>query len=135
VRSLSTAARSPYARLALTFVLGAMMAGSHGAAQTGSNITPASWTSIGPGNIGGRVRSIAFHPTSASTFFVGAAGGGLWKTTSSGVSWTAVSAFLPSFVVTSVVFRPGDPSTMYAGTGEGFQAVDSIRGAGVHQYE
>jgi hypothetical protein len=63
--------------------------------------------------------------------FVGAAGGGLWKTTDAGASWTAISAFLPSFVVTSVIFRPGDPSTMYAGTGEGFRAIDSIRGAGV----
>ena len=43
-----------------------------------------SWTSLGPSNVGGRVRSIAIHPSDANTMFAGSVGGGIWKTTNGG---------------------------------------------------
>ncbi len=39
------------------------------------------WQSIGPGNIGGRTRSILIHPTTPTTLWLGSVGGGVWKTT------------------------------------------------------
>jgi hypothetical protein len=100
-------------------------------AQGGSSITPASWNWIGPGNIGGHVRALAFDPSSSTTLFAGAPGGGIWKTTTAGTTWTPIADGLASMVVTSLVFRPGSPLTAYAGTGEGFTAVDSLQGAGI----
>jgi len=50
-----------------------------------------SWSSLGPGNIGGRVLAILIHPTSPSTMWVGSAGGGIWKSTDSGISWQKVN--------------------------------------------
>jgi hypothetical protein len=96
-----------------------------------AGISPGAWTWIGPGNIGGRTRAVAIHPVVTSTIFAGSVGGGMWKTTDSGVNWTVVDDFMTSLAISSIVFRPGDPSTMFAGTGEGFFNGDAIRGAGV----
>ena len=48
---------------------------------------PSNWTLLGPGNIGGRIRSILIHPTSPATMWVGSVGGGVWKSTDAGASW------------------------------------------------
>src|SRR6185369_7530739 len=44
-------------------------------------ISPASWRWLGPGNVGGRIRSILVHPTKPDTIFAGSVSGGIWKTT------------------------------------------------------
>src|SRR5262245_2606872 len=75
------------------------------------------WTELGPGNIGGRTRAIALHPTTAGTLFVGSVAGGMWKSTSSGATWTKVNDLLTNLAITSIVFTPGNPSVMYASTG------------------
>jgi len=98
-----------------------------------AGITSASWTSIGPGNIGGRVRTLAVHPTVPTTIFAGGADGGIWRTTNGGTSWAPIDDFLPSLAITSIVFRPGDPLTMFAATGEGFYNADAVQGAGIYR--
>jgi len=94
-------------------------------------ISRTSWTSIGPGNIGGRIRALVIHPTSTDTMFIGSVGGGIWKTTNGGDSWSPVDDFMANLAVSSMVIQPGTPSTMYAGTGEGFYNGDGLRGAGL----
>ena len=42
------------------------------------------WRNIGPANMGGRVADIAGIPSPSKTFYVAAAGGGIWKTTNAG---------------------------------------------------
>src|SRR6185436_208958 len=103
--------------------------GSSGAASAG--IDAGSWTWLGPGNVGGRVRSIVIDPTNANVMFVGSVGGGIFKTTNGGGTWAAVDDFMANLAVSTIVMKPGAPTTMYAGTGEGFYNVDGIRGAGV----
>jgi photosystem II stability/assembly factor-like uncharacterized protein len=99
--------------------------------QPAAGISSSRWTWIGPGNIGGRIRSLVIHPTTPTTMFAGGVDGGIWKTTDGGVSWFPINDFLANLAVSSIVFRPGDPTTMYAGTGEGFYNGDGIRGAGI----
>lgn len=89
------------------------------------------WTSLGPTNVGGRVRSIAIHPNDANTIFAGSVGGGIWKTTNGGVNWSPVNDFMANLAVTSIVFTPTNPTVMYAATGEGLAGDRGIRGAGV----
>jgi photosystem II stability/assembly factor-like uncharacterized protein len=96
-----------------------------------SGITRDTWTAIGPGNIGGRVRSILIHPTIPSTMWLGSVSGGIWKTTNGGTSWQPVDDFMANLAVATLAMNPADPSIMYAGTGEGFFNSDRIRGAGV----
>src|SRR5262249_45851401 len=40
-----------------------------------AGIDSASWSWVGPGNIGGRVRAIVIHPTTTTTMWVGGVGG------------------------------------------------------------
>src|SRR5437773_2592529 len=58
-----------------------------------AGIQPSAWTWLGPGNIGGRVRSILIHPTTPSTMWVGSVGGGIWKTLNGGASWFPLDDF------------------------------------------
>ena len=98
---------------------------------SGVPVTPVGWTPIGPGNVGGRVRSILVHPTTPTTMFAGSVGGGIWKTVNGGASWTPINDFMANLAVTSMVFHPTNPSIVYAATGEGYYNADSIRGAGI----
>ena len=108
-----------------------------GAAQNLQNlesiagISRSTWTWLGPGNIGGRIRTIAIHPTTPATMFAGSVGGGIWKTTNTGGTWAPVDDFMADLAVSSIVFNPASPSVMYAGTGEGFYNGDGLRGAGI----
>jgi subtilisin-like proprotein convertase family protein len=90
-----------------------------------------SWSWLGPGNIGGRVRSLWIHPTNPNIMLAGSVGGGLWRTTDGGAIWWPVDDFMANLAVATIVMQPGDPNILYAGTGEGFYNIDSIRGAGV----
>lgn len=89
------------------------------------------WEWLGPGNIGGRVRALAIHPTLPNTMWAGTAGGGIWWTTNGGNSWSPLSDFLPCLAVASLVFDPTNPSTLYAGTGELVGSNSSIAGVGI----
>jgi photosystem II stability/assembly factor-like uncharacterized protein len=88
------------------------------------------WTSIGPGNIGGRIRSIVSHPT-ADVIWLGAVGGGIWKTTNGGTSWSTTTDYLANIAVNCMIIDPRNADILYAGTGEGFFSIDAIQGDGI----
>ncbi|WP_169736029.1 T9SS type A sorting domain-containing protein [Crocinitomix catalasitica] len=56
----------------------------------------------------GRTSSIAFHPTDPNTYYVGAAWGGLWKTTDGGLTHTIVNDDLPLAAVGGIIIDPED---------------------------
>src|SRR5260370_6429035 len=45
------------------------------------------WRSIGPANMGGRIDDIAVVESNTNIFYVGAATGGVWKTTNNGTTF------------------------------------------------
>ncbi len=96
-----------------------------------AGISQNSWTWIGPGNIGGRVRAISPDPATPGRILLGSVSGGIWKTTNTGASWSVIDDFMPNVAVTCLVRVPGTPGTIYACTGEGFFNADSVRGNGL----
>ena len=101
-----------------------------------------SWVPLGPapitgdywsayGNAAGRVSAIIVHPTSASTAYIGAAGGGVWKTTNAGASWTVLTDGLSSISSGALAFDPSNSNTLYYGTGEQHYSGDSFYGDGL----
>ncbi len=81
----------------------------------------ADWEGIGPKNIGGRTVSLAFHPTDTNVIYIGAAGGGLWKTETAGAgieAWERVETGFPVLGVPAIAINPQNPNEMYIGTGE-----------------
>ncbi len=89
------------------------------------------WVERGPGNFGGRTRSVVVHPNDVNTWWAGAVGGGIWKSTDAGGSWRCVTDDLPVLSVTTIDICKNQPDVLYAGTGEGFYNYDAIIGDGV----
>jgi hypothetical protein len=88
----------------------------------------------------GRATAIAISPTCVSgncILFLGAAGGGVWKTPDALAptpTWTEVTAGqVPSNAIGSIVFDPTDAThkTIYVGTGEPNGSSDSEAGVGL----
>jgi PKD repeat protein len=101
--------------------------GSSGLAGIGTN----NWTWLGPGNIGGRVRSILIHPTQTNIMWCGGVDGGVWKTTNSGAAWFPLNDFMGNLAIACMALDPANTNVLYAGTGEGTYNADAIRGAGI----
>lgn len=76
------------------------------------------WEPAGPLNIGGRVTAVALDPDNQQTFFIGAASGGVFKTTDGGQNWTPVFDDQPSLSIGDVALAPSNPDIIYVGTGE-----------------
>lgn len=66
----------------------------------------------------GRINIIEFHPTNANTYWVGASGGGAWKTTDDGQTWTLMTGDLARLDVSDIDINPDNPNTMYLCTGD-----------------
>ena len=76
------------------------------------------WQQRGPNNIQGRITSIAVDPTNENIAYVGAAEGGVFKTSDAGASWFPVFDDQPSLSIGAVAIDPSNPNVIYAGTGE-----------------
>ncbi len=98
-----------------------------------AGLTPDDWVWLGPGNVGGRIRSIVIDPNNANNLWVGSVSGGIWRSTDAGVSFQPVNDLMANLTVTTMVINPNSANIMYAGTGEGFGNGDALLGGGVFQ--
>ena len=91
------------------------------------------WRCIGPPR-GGRVITVAGHPTARMTFYFGAVGGGVWKTTDGGAYWENITdGYFTSAAVGAIAVSTSDPNVIYAGTGEPTIRGDVSYGDGVYK--
>lgn len=91
------------------------------------------WKMEGPLNTGGRINCVAIHPTSANTYLVGCADGGIFKTTDGGQTWTPVFDEAYALSVSSIEFDPNNPQIVYAGTGDEVLGGYSHIGNGIYK--
>ena len=89
--------------------------------------TLGAWSSLGPGNIGGRTRALVVDPRDPQILFAGGVAGGVWTTTNGGGSWRPLNDLMANLAIGSLAMDPTDSNTLYAGTGEGYFNSDSIR--------
>jgi len=118
----------------------------------GKNV-PGQWTLAGPSTANfpailtfsgadyttsGRITALAIGPTCGAgnqcTLWVGAAGGGVWRTDNAlsgqGASWTFVSGSFASNAIGTLTYHNG---VLYAGTGEPNASGDSEAGRGIYK--
>jgi hypothetical protein len=110
---------------------GAALPKSSGPIPLIATLNSNNWEWLGPGNIGGRTRSILVHPAQPGTLWVGGVGGGVWKTTNNAASFFPCDDWMGSLAVSCMALDQANPNVLYAGTGEGFGNGDAIPGAGV----
>ena len=114
-------------------------AGKTSGASLAATLDSTNWTSIGPrptdaGSTevtAGRVNAIAIDPRDNNTVYIGAAEGGVWKTTDGGANWTPLTDNEVSLASGAIALDPANPDTVYVGTGEENFAQDSYYGAGI----
>ncbi len=92
------------------------------------------WRNIGPFR-GGRVTAVAGHPDQQFTYYMGATGGGVWKTENGGISWQNISdGFFNTVTIGAIAVAESDPNVIYVGTGESpIRGVSTSHGDGVYK--
>lgn len=92
------------------------------------------WQERGPANVAGRTRGILVdkRDTSHLTWLVGAASGGIWKTTDGGNNWALKTAGIANLGTTTLAASDANPDIIYAGTGEGFSHL-FVQGDGMYK--
>lgn len=88
---------------------------------------------VGP-NRGGRVTAVAGHAKQPGTFYMGATGGGVWKTTDYGVTWVPISdGQIATGSIGAIRVAASDPNVVYVGTGSEAIRSNVIVGKGVYR--
>jgi len=94
------------------------------------------YRALGPAAYSGRVTAIAVATTTEprpKTFYIGSAGGGVWKTINEGVTWQSVSSGLGSETVGDLAVAPSDSNLVWVGTGEKNSLRSQYWGDGVYK--
>ncbi len=87
---------------------------------------------VGPAVAGGRVTSVVGVAGNPSLYYVGTAGGGVWKTINGGDIWTSIFAHEPTLSIGAVALAPQNPNWVWVATGEANPRNDMLDGAGVY---
>jgi len=88
---------------------------------------------VGP-KVGNRIASVAGVPGDPSTYYAGAASGGVWKSTDGGNRWTPTFDKQPAAAIGALAVAPSDPSVVWVGTGEAWVIRDSdVMGNGIYK--
>ena len=91
------------------------------------------WRSLGPAR-GGRSIAVAGSDARPYEYYMGATGGGLWKTTDAGVSWKAVTdGLINHSSIGAVAVAASNPDVIYIGTGEADIRGNIIQGGGAYK--
>ena len=108
-------------------------------AQAAQAVSPSAWQAlqwrlVGPFR-GGRVTAVAGHPAQPDTFWMGATGGGVWRTDDAGQTWRNLSdGFFRTTTIGAIAVAPSDPDIVYVGTGEApVRGVAAASGDGVYK--
>jgi photosystem II stability/assembly factor-like uncharacterized protein len=86
---------------------------------------------LGPAVSGGRVSAVAGSDRDPFLYYVGGAGGGVFKSTNGGVSFASVWEKQPVGAIGAIAVAPSDEKTVWVGTGEGNPRNDVSFGDGV----
>ena len=96
--------------------LGLMLALAAGAQTPGNPLGQMRWRFVGP--YGNRAAAAAGAPGNPMVMYVGAASGGIWKTSNGGVNWKPVFDHENVQAIGALAVSQSAPNVVWAGTGE-----------------
>jgi photosystem II stability/assembly factor-like uncharacterized protein len=116
-----------------TFFLVFLLSIALGAVDNSTFFRGLKYRCIGPTR-GGRVTAVAGVPSAPGTFFMGATGGGVWKTTDFGQSWINVSdGTFETGSIGAIAVSQANPDIIYVGTGSDGIRSNVITGRGIYK--
>ena len=117
---------------AAVLIMPAARAGDSVKSSTQGPLHGLKFRDIGPAVAGGRVTSVLGVAGDAALYYVGTAGGGVWKTTDGGSSWKAIFTHEPTQSIGALALAGNNPNWLWVGTGEGNPRNDILDGDGVY---
>jgi photosystem II stability/assembly factor-like uncharacterized protein len=125
-----------YLSVAGLLLIGAAQSGKPGATapeaeKTADPYAALKYRFIGPP--GNRVSAVAGVPGDLNTCYVGAASGGVWKSSDGGINWTPVFDEQTAQSIGSIAVAPSDPNVVWVGTGEPFIRSNVSLGDGIYK--
>src|SRR5215469_5676069 len=85
------------------------------------------------GPVGNRTDAVAGIPGNPWVYYVGAASGGIFKTTDGGIRWEPIFDSEPVSSIGSLAVTPSDPNIVWAGTGEAYIRSHISIGEGIYK--
>ncbi|HXW61345.1 MAG TPA: hypothetical protein VEJ45_02005 [Candidatus Acidoferrales bacterium] len=85
------------------------------------------------GSVGNRTTAVVSLPGNSNIYYVGAASGGIFKSTDGGLEWSPIFDSEPVSSIGSLAIAPSDPNIVWAGTGESFIRSHISIGDGVYK--
>ena len=89
--------------------------------------------SIGPATMSGRVGAVTALPSDPETIYVGAASGGVWKSTDGGATWAPIFDEEKVASIGAIAIHSQAPDVVWVGTGEGNPRNSASVGYGVYK--
>src|SRR5581483_3254134 len=89
---------------------------------------------IGPAVMGGRIADmVAIENGQRLTIYVGAAGGGVWKSLNGGTTFKPIFDKQPTQSIGSIAIDPSNPQTVWVGAGESWVRNSVSVGTGLYR--
>ena len=131
--------RRPFTFLLLTSLYLAAIMPATGVAKElvdPSTLSAVEWRLVGPYR-GGRVTTVTGVADNPMLYYMGATGGGVWKTENAGVTWENLTdGFFRVGTIGAVAVAESDHNVLYVGTGEApIRGVTTSQGDGVWKSE
>ncbi len=128
-RSLSLALLSAVAFSAIAF---AQRGGGPAGPQQTTSPEPLKFRYMGPA-AAGRIATVAGVPGDPTTYYLGSASGGVWKSTDSGATFAPIFDDQPVAAIGAIAVAGSDPNTLWVGTGESWVIrYSDVMGDGVY---
>jgi photosystem II stability/assembly factor-like uncharacterized protein len=86
--------------------------------QTRTKSVDGIWEFVGPENIGGRISDIEIPIDQAETYYIGAASGGIFKTTDAGDTWNPIFDSQEMLSIGDIEISKSNTDVLWVGTGE-----------------
>ena len=129
------ASRAPH-RAALLLILLASVLPL--AAAAAANALPATlmpqlhWRLLGPFRGGWATMGVGI-PTQPDVYYIGTAGGGVWRTQDAGRTWQPLSNHIGAAAIGAIAIAPSNPQVIYAGSGQVAPRYDIAAGDGMYR--
>ncbi len=88
---------------------------------------------IGPAGMSGRVTAIDVQISEPDVIYVGAASGGVWRSTNGGIDWQPLFDEQPTQNIGALALDQSNPDVIWVGTGEGNPRNSQNSGNGVYK--